>query len=58
MEAGRRPARPASPAQAAYARMAAAGVRFLTAPRTEPYGHVAVFLDIAGNKWDLIGPAS
>jgi catechol 2,3-dioxygenase-like lactoylglutathione lyase family enzyme len=43
---------------AAYARMAAAGVRFLTAPRTEPYGRVAVFLDIAGNKWDLIGPAS
>jgi catechol 2,3-dioxygenase-like lactoylglutathione lyase family enzyme len=43
---------------AAYARMAAAGVRFLTAPRAEPYGHVAVFLDIAGNKWDLIGPAS
>jgi catechol 2,3-dioxygenase-like lactoylglutathione lyase family enzyme len=43
---------------AVYARMAAAGVRFLTAPRAEPYGHVAVFLDIAGNKWDLIGPAS
>jgi catechol 2,3-dioxygenase-like lactoylglutathione lyase family enzyme len=43
---------------AAYARMAAAGVRFLTAPRAEPYGQVAVFLDIAGNKWDLIGPAS
>jgi catechol 2,3-dioxygenase-like lactoylglutathione lyase family enzyme len=42
---------------AAYARMASAGVRFLTAPRTEPYGNVAVFLDIAGNKWDLIGPA-
>ena len=43
---------------AAYARMASAGVQFLTAPRTEHYGHVAVFLDIAGNKWDLIGPAS
>ena len=42
---------------AAYARMTSAGVRFLTAPRTEPYGQVAVFLDIAGNKWDLIGPA-
>ena len=41
---------------AAYARMTAAGVAFLTAPRTEPYGRVAVFLDIAGNKWDLIGP--
>jgi catechol 2,3-dioxygenase-like lactoylglutathione lyase family enzyme len=42
---------------AAYARMAAAGVRFVTAPRTEPYGRVAVFVDIAGNTWDLIGPA-
>jgi catechol 2,3-dioxygenase-like lactoylglutathione lyase family enzyme len=44
--------------EAAHARMAAAGVRFLTAARTEPYGRVAVFLDIAGNKWDLIGPAA
>jgi catechol 2,3-dioxygenase-like lactoylglutathione lyase family enzyme len=43
---------------AAYERMTAAGVQFLTAPRTEPYGRVAVFLDIAGNKWDLLGPAS
>lgn len=42
---------------AMYARMASAGVRFVTAPRAEPYGRVAVFLDIAGNKWDLIGPA-
>jgi len=41
---------------AAYARMTATGVEFLTAPRTEPYGRVAVFRDIAGNKWDLIGP--
>jgi len=41
---------------AAHARMTAAGVEFLTAPRTEPYGRVAVFRDIAGNKWDLIGP--
>jgi len=43
---------------AAYARMAAAGVHFVTEPRTEPYGRIAVFLDIAGNKWDLIGPAA
>jgi len=42
---------------AAYARMAAADVQFLSEPRTEPYGQVAVFRDIAGNKWDLIGPA-
>jgi len=41
---------------AVYGRMASAGVQFLTAPRSEPYGRVAVFLDIAGNKWDLIGP--
>ena len=42
---------------AAYDRMLAAGVKFVTAPRTEPYGRVAVFLDIAGNRWDLLGPA-
>lgn len=42
---------------AAYRRMTAAGVEFVTAPRTEPYGRVAVFLDIAGNRWDLLGPA-
>ena len=41
---------------AAYERMTAAGVEFVTAPRTEPYGQVAVFLDIAGNRWDLLGP--
>jgi uncharacterized glyoxalase superfamily protein PhnB len=38
-----------------YRRMSAAGVRFVTQPRQEPYGRVAVFLDIAGNRWDLIG---
>ena len=42
---------------AAYTRMTAAGVQFATPPRLEPYGRVAVFLDIAGNKWDLLGPA-
>jgi hypothetical protein len=42
---------------AVSARLAAAGVQFVTAPRTEAYGRVAVFLDVAGNKWDLIGPA-
>jgi catechol 2,3-dioxygenase-like lactoylglutathione lyase family enzyme len=42
---------------AAYQRMAAAGVRFAGPPRDEPYGQVVVFTDIAGNKWDLIGPA-
>jgi catechol 2,3-dioxygenase-like lactoylglutathione lyase family enzyme len=43
---------------AAYARMASAGVQFLTETRAEAYGRVAVFVDIAGNKWDLIGPAA
>ena len=41
---------------AAFKRMTAAGVEFVTAPRDEPYGRVAVFLDIAGNRWDLLGP--
>jgi catechol 2,3-dioxygenase-like lactoylglutathione lyase family enzyme len=40
---------------AAYARMQAAGVEFVTAPRAEPYGQVAVFLDLEGNRWDLLG---
>ena len=43
---------------AAYQRMAAAGVEFVTAPRTESYGQVAVFIDIAGNRWDLLSPAA
>jgi catechol 2,3-dioxygenase-like lactoylglutathione lyase family enzyme len=33
------------------------GVELLTQPRNEPYGRVVVFRDIAGNKWDMIGPA-
>jgi catechol 2,3-dioxygenase-like lactoylglutathione lyase family enzyme len=41
---------------ATFARMTEAGVAFATAPRTEPYGKVAVFIDIAGNRWDLLGP--
>lgn len=39
-----------------YAGMIAAGVEFVRSPRTESYGQVAVFLDIAGNRWDLLGP--
>jgi len=42
---------------AAHARLAADGVEFVEPPRAEPYGRVAVFLDIAGNRWDLVGPA-
>jgi catechol 2,3-dioxygenase-like lactoylglutathione lyase family enzyme len=41
--------------QPAYERMRAAGVEFVSEPRDEPYGRVAVFLDVAGNRWDLLG---
>jgi catechol 2,3-dioxygenase-like lactoylglutathione lyase family enzyme len=41
---------------AAHARMIAAGVTFVSPPRSEPYGQLAVFLDIEGNRWDLLGP--
>jgi catechol 2,3-dioxygenase-like lactoylglutathione lyase family enzyme len=40
-----------------HARLIAAGVRFLEEPRHEPYGSVAVFADLYGNRWDLIQPA-
>jgi catechol 2,3-dioxygenase-like lactoylglutathione lyase family enzyme len=40
-----------------FARLAAAEVTIVRPPRKEPYGKVAVFLDIAGNKWDLLGPS-
>ena len=42
--------------EAAHARMLASGVVFVTTPRAEPYGRVAVFLDLEGNRWDLLGP--
>jgi catechol 2,3-dioxygenase-like lactoylglutathione lyase family enzyme len=41
---------------AAYSRMIAAGVEFVSPPRNEPYGRLAVFLDLEGNRWDLLGP--
>jgi len=41
---------------AQYSRMVGAGVRFLTQPRDEPYGRVAIFEDLSGNRWDLLGP--
>lgn len=41
---------------AMHNRLRAAGVEFVTPPRTEPYGQVTVFRDIAGNRWDLVGP--
>jgi catechol 2,3-dioxygenase-like lactoylglutathione lyase family enzyme len=40
-----------------YQQMRSRDVEFVTEPRDEPYGRVVVFRDIAGNKWDMIGPA-
>src|SRR5215217_2455809 len=40
---------------ATVARMRSAGVVFVSEPREEPYGRVAVFVDVAGNRWDLLG---
>jgi catechol 2,3-dioxygenase-like lactoylglutathione lyase family enzyme len=37
-----------------YRRLLGAGVEFVTEPRSELYGKVAVFIDIAGNRWDLL----
>ncbi|MFH0134173.1 VOC family protein [Variovorax sp. VaC1] len=42
--------------QSDYQHMASHGVRFLEAPRHEPHGTVAVFLDLCGNRWDLLQP--
>lgn len=39
-----------------HARMRERGVRFVEAPRLEPYATVAVFEDLYGNRWDLIEP--
>lgn len=36
---------------------AARGVVFVEPARHEPYGTVAVFVDLYGNRWDLIEPA-
>ncbi|MFN8023249.1 MAG: VOC family protein [Acidimicrobiales bacterium] len=41
---------------AQHRRMVDHGVAFLETPRHEPYGTVAVFVDVAGNRWDLLGP--
>ena len=40
---------------ATYARLVEAGVELVGAPRSEPYGRVVVFVDVAGNRWDLLG---
>jgi catechol 2,3-dioxygenase-like lactoylglutathione lyase family enzyme len=41
---------------ASYQHMREQGVRFTETPRDEAYGRVAVFLDLYGNKWDLVEP--
>ena len=37
-----------------YRHMQSQGVRFTEEPRDEDYGRVVVFLDLCGNRWDLI----
>lgn len=39
-----------------YEAYKAKGVRFVREPRREPYGTVAVFEDLYGNRWDLLQP--
>ena len=39
-----------------HRRMVERGVVFREEPRHEPYGTVAVWEDVAGNRWDLVGP--
>lgn len=41
---------------ASYQHMRAKGVRFTETPRDEAYGRVVVFLDLYGNRWDLVEP--
>ncbi|QMW22560.1 VOC family protein [Sandaracinobacteroides saxicola] len=38
-----------------YEAMSARGVTFTDGPRVEDYGMVAVFVDLYGNRWDLLG---
>jgi predicted enzyme related to lactoylglutathione lyase len=42
---------------ATYDRIVDSGATVEGSPRDEPYGRVVVFEDVAGNRWDLIGPA-
>jgi catechol 2,3-dioxygenase-like lactoylglutathione lyase family enzyme len=39
-----------------YRAMQSHGVQFAEEPREESYGTVAVFLDLYGNRWDLVQP--
>ncbi len=39
-----------------FNQMTQKGIRFVRKPANQPYGIVAVFADLYGNLWDLIGP--
>lgn len=39
-----------------YNEMLSAGIHFVREPKNAPYGTVAVFEDLYGNRWDLIEP--
>ena len=39
-----------------YNQMQEAGIEFIESPRQEVYGKVVVFVDLYGNRWDLIEP--
>jgi catechol 2,3-dioxygenase-like lactoylglutathione lyase family enzyme len=39
-----------------YNDMRSAGIRFIREPKVASYGTVAVFEDLCGNLWDLVGP--
>ena len=41
--------------EATFARLVDHGVEIVSPPRDEPYGRVAVFVDVSGNRWDLLG---
>lgn len=42
--------------EASYRKMKEADVEFVEEPREGPYGKVVIFRDLAGNRWDLLGP--
>jgi catechol 2,3-dioxygenase-like lactoylglutathione lyase family enzyme len=39
-----------------YHALRSRGIQFETEPRQEDYGAVAVFVDLYGNRWDLVEP--
>ena len=41
-----------------YNEMVSMGIKFVRSPKTASYGIVAVFEDLYGNLWDLVGPSN